>query len=199
MPTESDLPPSARDSQQSHSIEVLRFGRQEPLEVTAGEVLTFPHGLVGMEHLRQFVVVEDPRVYPCRWLQSLQDPALAFLIVEPVVIAADYRLDLPDQDRRDLALDASASAEPSPATASGESPAFDVWVIVTVRPQPEQSTANLLAPVVVNRERRLGKQVVMHESGYSLRHPLAAPDAPGQNPAVAAPAPREDGRADPPA
>ena len=134
----------------SHSLDVQRFGQSEPLEVRASEVITFPKGLVGLEHLSQFVLVEDERVVPCRWLQSLEEPALAFLVVDPGLVHPAYDPDLPAGER---------------------------WVIITLRQQPEASTANLLAPVVIDPQSRTGQQLVLHESGFSLRHPIQVPPA----------------------
>lgn len=132
--------------------------------MTAGEVLTFPHGLVGMSQLRQFVVVDDPQTVPCRWLQSIQEPALAFLIVDPRIVDPAYQCDLSADDLAVLGLDGGQDA--------------DVWAIITVHPDPGQATANLLAPVVVNATNRIGRQVILGESGYSLRHPLIPPAGP---------------------
>ena len=105
---------------------------------------------MGLERLRQFVLVEDERVVPCRWLQSLEEPALAFLVVDPKLVEPSFDVDLPAGER---------------------------WVIITLRQPPEGSTANLLAPVVIDAERRIGQQIVLHESGLSLRHPIQVPPA----------------------
>jgi flagellar assembly factor FliW len=106
--------------------------------------------LVGLEHLRQFVLVQDERVVPCRWLQSIEEPALAFLVVDPQLVDPTYDPGLPPGDR---------------------------WVIITLRQQPDVSTANLLAPVLVDTTARSGQQIVLHESGFSLRHPIQVPPA----------------------
>ena len=105
---------------------------------------------MGLEHLRRFVLVEDERVVPCRWLQSLEEPALAFLVVDPQLVDPTYDPDLPSGER---------------------------WVIITLRQQPDASTANLLAPVLLDTQARTGRQVVLHESGLSLRHPIQVPPA----------------------
>ncbi|HET7771782.1 MAG TPA: flagellar assembly protein FliW, partial [Chloroflexota bacterium] len=88
---------------------------------------------MGLDHLRRFVLVEDERVVPCRWLQSLDEPALAFLVVDPALVDPTYDPDLPAGDR---------------------------WVIITLRQQPEASTVNLLAPVVIDPAARTGQQIV---------------------------------------
>lgn len=143
------------------TLHVVRFGAAETLTVEDGQDISFAHGLVGMPHLRRFALLEDERIVPCRWLQSLDDPSVAFLVVDPLVLDASYRLELGEDDLTSLSLAAGEEA--------------DAWALITVRPEPEQTTANLLAPVVVNPRARLGAQLVMHESGYSLRHALRTP------------------------
>ena len=148
-------------------LTVLRFGQEESLEVPDVGALTFPDGIVGMPHLHEFVVVEDERVAPCRWLQSLEEPALAFLVVEPELIEPEYRVELAEEDATALEL--------------GDRDDASVWVLITIKSGAEHSTANLLAPVVVNPRTRVGRQVILHESGYSLRHPLTpSPAATGE-------------------
>ncbi len=141
-------------------LEVLRFGRRETIDVGRDEVVTFPQGLVGMEALRRFAILDDTRLAPCRWLQSLDDPDLAFVVVDPHLIVSDYLASISGDEALQLELEDVADA--------------DLLAIVTVRPDPAASTVNLLAPLVINRRRRLGKQVILNESGYALRHPLAA-------------------------
>lgn len=139
-------------------LEVSRFGATEPVEVVAGEVLTFPAGLLGMPQLRQFVLMDDPRIQPCRWLQSLQEPALAFVVVDPVLVVPEYHADIPPEDAAELELDAAPDAA--------------IWSILTIHPDPARSTANLLAPVVINHATRRGKQVILNNHLYAIRHPL---------------------------
>ncbi len=145
-------------------LEVVRFGEAETLDVPARRVLTFPQGLVGMEHLRAFALLDDDRIAPCRWLQSIDEPSLAFVVVDPRLVDTSYEAHVPEEDAAALKLDSAADAE--------------LWTLVTVHTDPAQSTVNLLAPVVINRRRRLGMQVILHESTYSLRHPIGSPPSP---------------------
>jgi flagellar assembly factor FliW len=158
VPTAQQAGPTSSPS--SIRLEVLRFGHRETIEVGAEEVVTFPQGLVGMEALRRFAVLDDARLAPCRWLQSLDDLDLAFVVVDPHLIMADYLAGISGDEALQLELEDVDDA--------------DLLAIVTVRPDPAASTVNLLAPLVINRRRRLGKQVILNESGYALRHPLAA-------------------------
>jgi flagellar assembly factor FliW len=139
-------------------LTVTRFGAEEAVLVPAGDVLIFPEGIVGMEELREFVLLDDARIAPCRWLQSLDEPAIAFVVVAPQLLVPAYTVEVSEADARQLRLADPAGAE--------------VWTIVTVHPEPERSTVNLLAPVIVNRAGRRGKQVLLQESGYPVRYPI---------------------------
>lgn len=128
--------------------------------VPADDVITFPEGVVGLEHLRAFALVEDPRIVPCRWLQSLEELEIAFVVVDPRIVDPGY------------AIGALGDADAGP---------LDMLAIITLSPEPDRSTVNLLAPVVVDPKTRAGRQLVLHESGYSLRHPIGSPPAPTGN------------------
>jgi flagellar assembly factor FliW len=151
----------------SAPIEVIRFGQQELLEVEASTELTFPQGIVGMSELRRFALVEDERIAPCSWLQSLEEPGLAFIVVNPDLLVPDYNPEIGREEARQLQLARAAEA--------------DVWAIVTVRPDPTETTLNLLAPVIINRQARLGRQVILDDDRYSIRHPVVGAAQAGQS------------------
>ena len=157
MPSSSPLPLGEGQGEGTHSIEVTRFGQSEALAVSPEAVITFPQGVVGLDHLRRFALVEDARVTPCRWLQSLDEPEIAFVVVDPRLVEPDYDPQLSDVSHAVL------------------------LAIITLSPVPQQSTVNLLAPIVIDTKARQGRQVVLHESGYSLRHPIGSPPAPDQS------------------
>lgn len=134
-----------------------RFG---DIEIDDDRVLVFPEGLLGFPDARRFAMIDshDTNVY--FWLQSVEDPALAFLSVVPWAFFPDYQLDLPPAEERALGLETEA----------------DVLVLCLLTVQRDQKviTANLLGPLVINAKTRIGRQVVLADSGYPVRAPLAA-------------------------
>lgn len=140
-------------------LTVSRFGQREEIQVPEDAIVAFEQGIVGMAHLRRFALIEDQRIDPCLWLQSVDDPEVAFVVVDPQHILPGYAATLSEEDAADVELREASDA--------------DTWVILTIHSDPAQSTANLLAPVVVNRLRRRGKQVILNESGYALRQPIS--------------------------
>ncbi|HHN46403.1 MAG TPA: flagellar assembly protein FliW [Planctomycetes bacterium] len=140
-----------------------RFGN---VEVDEALLVCFPAGLVGFEHLRRFVILEGPAGTPLKWLQSVDEPAIAFVVADPVAIIPDYVVRVRGEDLNPLNLDS-----PEDAT---------VAVIITVPGELPKATCNLLAPLIFNVEKRLGMQVVLDED-YPIRHPLAVCAAGDEN------------------
>ena len=117
-----------------------------------------PAGLLGFEHMKDYLLIAKPGEAPFRWLQVKGNPSLAFVVIEPFFFLPDYRPDIPQADVNFLGLT-------SPDDAA-------VYVIVTVS-GPSRATANLKGPVVINRNTGLAKQVVISNAAqYSVLHPL---------------------------
>lgn len=135
-------------------IESCRFGN---LEVDNDQIITFPTGLVGFSELRGFVAIDHGSDSPFVWLQAIEDPAVAFLVVDPAVFIADY-----------APLMSEACAD---ALQMSESTQRVVYTIVNIPPgQPEEMTLNLAGPIVVNVEKRLAAQLVLEDEIYELKH-----------------------------
>lgn len=149
-------------------IETIRFGT---IDIENEAVIHFPLGLLGFETRQRYVLVDDPEASPMRWLQSLEEPALAFLIVEPGMLFPDYVVAVSDDDQAFLSLSGTA-------TEAGVDGGPVVACLVAIPEDPQEMTINLMGPLVINLQGRLGKQVVMHDGGYSPRHRLI-PDTSG--------------------
>ncbi len=147
---------------QSHSTEcpltvtTLRFGT---LEIEAKHLLSFPWGLPGLEDCQQFILLEPHNTRPICWLQSVEYGEIALPCIEPWTLAPKYEVVLSTADSAALELVDSGDAA--------------VLVILNLARPPEERTANLIAPVVINIDRRLGRQILMEKGPYGLREPLA--------------------------
>jgi flagellar assembly factor FliW len=134
-----------------------RFG---DLEITDDRVLSFPDALPGFAEAHRFVLVEVPDSDVYFWLQSVDDPALAFLCAIPWGFFPDYAPEVPDEDQEALALTREEDAM--------------VLCMLTVHREEQSITANLLGPVVVNMQTRVGRQVVLYSDEYPVQAPLAS-------------------------
>jgi len=132
----------------------------EPQTQSAGNqiIIQLPYGLLGFERVKKYVLLANPQEDPFLWLQMLEGPRKAFLIVSPFLILPDYAPDIPEDDVEFLELGAPADAL--------------VFNICTLR-GPGRATINFKGPLVINRHTMTGKQVIPNNAAqYSVIHPL---------------------------
>jgi flagellar assembly factor FliW len=140
------------------------------LEYSEDSIAQFPDGVPGFEDQRVFLVVEQPAAKPLVFLQSLTKPEVCFIALPVSAACADYRLAIPAEDLAALGL------PPGRQPVIGQ----EVLCLTIISVGEDASvTANLLAPIVIGVETRVGRQPIMLETDYSHRHPL---DAPAQDP-----------------
>ncbi|MGE5589023.1 MAG: flagellar assembly protein FliW [Bacillota bacterium] len=148
-------------------LQTSRFGA---LVVADEKVLRFPDGLYGFEQCRQFVLLDlgrpDSGFF---WLQSLDDGELAFILVNPLLFAPDYELEPVEEDL--VSVGAST---------------LDQTVVMALVSVPEDfrlATANLQAPLLINPDRRLGRQIITGNPAHALKHPVFQAPKPAAAPA----------------
>ncbi len=141
-------------------IETPRFGE---IEVPEDRILEFPEGLVGFPGLSRFLVIDDESSAPFQWLQSLDEPDLAYVAVEPKWLLPDYQVDLPPAVDAQLAI-----AQPDE---------MSVLVLVTIPEDPRQMTANLKGPLVFNAASRKGAQLVLDDESLSPQYRIISDTA----------------------
>lgn len=133
-----------------------RFGEIE-IEETA--ILHLPDGIIGFGDCRRVAILEHNPGSPFRWLQSLDDPALAFVVIDPLDLVPDY----PMEKLKDILADERKMARPANIAAAA---------ITTVPPAPGHITVNLSAPVVFDSDTRKGAQLILHDPRFKTRHLL---------------------------
>ncbi|WXJ94314.1 Flagellar assembly factor FliW [Neomoorella carbonis] len=137
-------------------VPTSRFGM---VEVNPAEILTFAQGIPAFEGLRQFFFYPIPDNPAFTWLQAVSDPEVAFLLVDPFLFFPGYEVEIPDSLQRELEIKDAADVL--------------VLAVVTVPDgDVRRMTANLVAPMVINRTARLGRQFIMEGTRYTTRHPL---------------------------
>jgi flagellar assembly factor FliW len=126
---------------------------------SSDQIITFPSGLVGCESWRRFVLqTEHDEELPVAVLECLDEAETRLLVTDPRVVVGQYSVPLSEADRSVLGLDADAE----PVVYCTLTLAQDGWL-----------TANLLGPLAINPHTRIAKQLVLADSGYSTRHPIA--------------------------
>jgi flagellar assembly factor FliW len=138
------------------TIATSRFGA---VEVSTSQIIHLPTGVLGFPDHKHFAFLPHKPDSPFLWLQSVEDPELAFIVMNPQLVMPDYAVHLAKEDQRDLHL-------------KGEEPLVIYGMVTIPRANPAEMTINLLGPLVINEETGVGKQVIMTGSDYSHRHPV---------------------------
>jgi flagellar assembly factor FliW len=122
--------------------------------------INFPAGLPGFPTAHRFELAPwGPAGSPFLLLSSADDPNVGFVVVPPWVFYPEYEFELDNGMAERLGLREASDAV--------------IFAVVTLRDRPEDSTLNLLGPIVVNRFSHEAAQVVLPSAGYSVRAPLA--------------------------
>jgi len=119
-------------------------------------LLHFPGGLPGFEECRRFALLEHGPVAPIVFLQSLDQPDICFLAAPIAAIDPAYELAMTADDLRSLGRENTNDV---------------ICLAILARAEDGQFTANLLAPVVIDRLTRRAVQAVRVDSRYSHQHP----------------------------
>lgn len=130
-----------------------------PLDVPAEQVLCFAQGLLGFPECTEWVLLARSDAHSM-WLQNIEHPELALLMIDPFVAFDGFVLDVPST--------ASAQLEAGHAD--------DVLVLapVTMARGDTPATANLRGPVLINWRNRRGVQVVVDSGPWSVRETIRA-------------------------
>jgi flagellar assembly factor FliW len=129
--------------------------------LTDAPELHFAAGIPAFPHARRFRLQQWGSADTAfSLMQSLDDPDLAFVVTHPGLFFPEFEVDLDDDVAERLGL-----RQPEDAI---------VLVIVTIRERAADATANLLGPIVVNKRTNEAMQVVLHNSPYDVRTPLAS-------------------------
>lgn len=140
-------------------LETSRFGA---VEIEVEDILHFPSGLIGFEDQQHWVLIADDQNQSLGWLQSLKQAEIALPVVSPRRFAADYQVRVVRSQIEPLELAQFEQA----------------FVLNVVNRQHDQFTVNLKAPVIINLDRRLGRQVMTLDE-----QPIAMPFADCSTPA----------------
>jgi flagellar assembly factor FliW len=134
-------------------IESTRFGR---LSVDDERIITVPKGLLGFPNHTRFALIQTGEENYFFWLQSLDEPNLAFVVTDPSIFFKDYDVPIREETQTELQLTDIGHAQ----------------VFVICNKVDEWLTGNLLGPIVVNAANRTGQQVVLTEKKWTTRQPL---------------------------
>jgi flagellar assembly factor FliW len=141
-------------------IQTRFFGE---LECEPDAIYSFPGGLPGFEEQRSFFFLTIPGAEPLLLLQSASTRNLCFVLLPILVVNPQFRLELTQEELAELQL----PLDRSPIIGQDV-----LCAAVVCSGHGEAPTVNMMAPVVVNLQAKVGAQVIHADSGYSHRHSL---------------------------
>lgn len=131
-----------------------RFGE---VEYDPSNLLIFPAGLIGFPTLHSFIVMPNKKEGPLFWIQSVDDPAIAFVLTDPTNFFLNYIVKADNAELSSLQI--------------SEEDEYYVLVVVTVPPD-QKITLNLTAPILFAPKTNRAIQVILEHTEYQSRTPL---------------------------
>jgi len=132
------------------------------IEINDDTIITFPAGILGFPQYKKYALIDVDENSPLKWLHSIEEPSLAFVVTDPNLFRPDYSIDAWKKDLEDIQV---TNAEE-----------VIVLVLVTVPTDPSKMTANLKGPVLINTSNNLAKQLVVDNPEYDIKYRLLPDD-----------------------
>ena len=138
-------------------IGTTRFGT---VVIQEDDLLHFPQGLIGLEECRYWIVCADASNSRLGWLQSADFADVAVAVLDPRTLVPSYRVRVKAHDATGLRIVDGNRTQ--------------VLVVIRRGDQQHPTSANLKAPLVVDLERRLGRQVICQDE-FPVQYRLSMP------------------------
>lgn len=141
-------------------VNTVKFGE---VEVEESRIFDFVLPVIGFNDLTKFIILDPNKDTLFKWLQSVEEPSLAFPIISVASLDYDYSVDLSDNVINVLEITNAESL---------------LVMNITSIPQdnPRGTTINLLAPLIFNLDNQKAGQIVLSGSGYDISHPMFKKD-----------------------
>lgn len=130
------------------------------IEIEDSKIIILEQGIVGFPDMKRFALIFDEdrgRESTIKWFQSMDDPAFAMPVLDPLELVEDYAPAVSDELRRSLGGLNSENAF--------------VLTTVTVPPDIEQISINLKAPIIINTDNNQAVQLIADED-YPVKYKI---------------------------
>ncbi len=132
-------------------ITTLRFGE---LEIPDDKIIHMAKPVLGFEQLKKFCIIEGEDFEPFLWFQSVEEPSVAFIIINPIFFYPDYHIEVNPKEIEELDV--------------GDVKTVETYVIVSIPPDPKKMSINLQGPILINTQTKKAKQLVLVNSKYKV-------------------------------
>ncbi|AOU02500.1 flagellar assembly protein FliW [Bacillus velezensis] len=126
------------------------------IRIDEGQIISFENGLPGFNEETQFVVLPLSEDSPFLALQSVKQEHIAFIVASPFIFFKGYEFDIDQATLELLHIEDIEDVE--------------VMAILTLEEPFENTTANLKAPIIVNKKEMKAKQIILHDASYETKH-----------------------------
>ncbi len=132
-------------------ITTLRFG---DLDLPDDKIIQMAKPVLGFEQLKKFCIIEGEDFEPFLWFQSVEEPSVAFIIVNPIFFDPDYHIEVNPKEIEELNI--------------ADVKTVETYVIVSIPPDPKKMSINLKGPILINTKTKLAKQLILVNSKYKV-------------------------------
>lgn len=133
------------------------------VDIEDSKIIHFPMGIIGFPNLTEFALIHDAEkegagARAIKWLQSMQEPAFAMPVMDPLTVKADYNPEVEDELLKPI-----GTLDPEEIL---------VLVTLTVPSDVTKMTVNLQAPIIVNAAEKKACQLIVDTEKYPVRFPI---------------------------
>ena len=130
------------------------------IDIADEKIIHFPSGIIGFPEMTEFALVHDEEkgIGAIHWLQSVQEPAFAMPVMDPLLVRPDYNPEVDDELLRSI----------------GELIPDEMLVLVTVTVPSDltKMSVNLRGPIIINAAEKKACQVIIEGEDYAVKYPI---------------------------
>lgn len=130
-----------------------KFGE---ISIDENLIFDFVEPIIGYDELKKYVLVEHSENSAFKWLQSVEDPHLAFPVTSPAFFDIDYQFEIPTEKAEKINLISVESL-------------ISLNIVTIPSGNPRNATINLLAPIIINAANKQGMQLILSNSNYPVK------------------------------
>jgi flagellar assembly factor FliW len=122
------------------------------------ENMFFPEGIIGFSEHKEYRFVQEKSKDPFLWLESAKDSELSFIVINPREFKSGYSPFISQVDKEALEINDICEC--------------NIYAIVCVPKDSDEITANLLAPIFINKQKNIGRQIILKDQDYDVKHSI---------------------------
>ncbi|MCP3921024.1 MAG: flagellar assembly protein FliW [Desulfobacterales bacterium] len=136
-------------------INTKQFGS---VDINDELIIHMREGMPGFPDIKSFILLDSEETKPFYSYQSIEDPSLAFIIMDPFLFKPDYKVDTKQLLKK---MDWKEDEE------------ITICVIINAtHNDPRKMTANLVGPLIINAKKCEAAQMVIYDTDYSYKHAI---------------------------